>query len=70
MKSAESKLFDILEARGDRFSADDYRDAQLILIDMPADEVHEIEAWFIEALTLIVANPAYQGDMTIDDLQN
>ena len=70
MKSAKSKLFDALDERGDRFGLADYRDAQLILIDMPIEEAHEIEAWFIEALTLIVANPAYQGDMSIEDLQN
>lgn len=64
----EAKIESIIERRGAEFSRRDYRKIQGILLDMPSDLVHAVEASTRDTLWLIIAATDYVGDMMVEEL--
>lgn len=68
MADPQTKIASIIEQRGAEFSRRDYRRIQLLLLDIPADLVHTVEAATTETLWLVIAATDYVGDMKVEEL--
>lgn len=69
MKPAD-RIAEIIRDKGIDLSRDDLMDIRMTAIDLPIDRYLEVMGWADEAIGLIVADPLYEGDIEMSDLED
>ncbi|MGA1850473.1 hypothetical protein VH570_06505 [Sphingobium sp. HT1-2] len=63
------KCLDIIREKGSALSADDFREIQYLITDIPIDDLADTTPWIYEAIHMIIADPLYEGDLTLADIE-
>jgi hypothetical protein len=61
-------MLELVRERGDAISRDDLRELDWLTTKLPLEDAFEQRGWVDEAITLIITDPSYTGDITSDDL--
>jgi hypothetical protein len=59
---------DFIAQRGDAISRDDFVRVNNMLAELPTEGASDVRAWVMEGLWLTVADPLYDGDLKLSDL--
>jgi hypothetical protein len=57
------RIFNIIQTKGAAMRSDDLRDIEVMVAEMPTESTHEQEPFILEAISLIVNDPDYSGDI-------
>lgn len=67
--SLRERIPEVFQKAGANFSREHLDEIRLLLLrEKDSDEAHKEREGVYEALWLIVADPLYRGDLTLDDL--
>lgn len=61
-------MLELVRERGDAISRDDLRELDWLTTKLPLEDAFEQRGWVDEAITLIITDPSYAGDITPNDL--
>ena len=63
MSDPFSDALAIISERGSDINLVDMREIQSLIVEFPLERAAELQGWIYEALSLIVNDPLYEGDI-------
>lgn len=62
------EITDYVAELGEKINRDEWMKVRSMLVYLPIDEASEVYTWLSEGVALTVSDPAYEGDLTVEEL--